>query len=453
MPELTLNTDGAFCAGDSTLITAKESYGSDVEYKWGNAANYTDKSTYMAKEGGTYQVYARAKKGGLQCATPDPVAITVTEVPLPTISGIEVTGKPCKGERVSLRPRGSNSTSFEWFFITSTKVKVDTTRIERMESIQPTITQDTTFYVVASNTQTFTNVTLVCKGAKDTTLTLLPDPAFTLTANTPCYGNDMVISAQGGTGYTYDWTWDGNQNENGKDDITIRNAVGSHVFHVTATTADGCSADKDTLVNIHSLPIINGFQGENVICVDNQSSVHTVICDDPAAIRRYEWTTQSSNGFQYSSAPDSSKITIKPNRAQDDVVYTVNVTDTNGCASSKNYEIDIKPMPETNVAMAANCPSDPTNITVTDKNSMNNVTYTWYEYDDSKTDHKGDPLGTGNKLEKEIADTTRFVVTASSEFGCEKDTTITATVHPLPTLSFSGETVICEGPWCYSHNW
>ena len=440
LPELTLTTDGAFCSGDSVLIRAKESYGSAVEYAWNGSTSYSSQDTFVARQGGNYQVTARMKKKGIQCMSMEPLSTTITEVALPTISNIEVTGKPCQGERVSLRPIGSNSTSFDWYYITKDQ-KI--THIESMESIQPVITQDTTFRVEASNTQTFASVTLVCKGSKDTTLSLLPDPTFNLKAETPCFGENMTIEAQG-TGYEYEWTWDGNQNESGKDFVTINNATGSHIFHVTATSAEGCNSSKDTTVNVNALPIINGFSGENIICVDNRNSVISVLCDNPSSIKKYEWTAQSSNGFRY-DATDSSKITILPSTAQEDVVYTVTVTDNNGCFSSKNYEIDIKPMPETDAQVLTQCPTEPTNITVKDKNGMDNVSYAWYEYDSSKEDHKGEFIGTGDKLEKEISQETQFVVTANSEFGCETDTTVTATIHPMPTISFSGETTICEG--------
>ncbi|MBR4814628.1 MAG: hypothetical protein IKZ67_04105, partial [Paludibacteraceae bacterium] len=435
LPELILDTKGAICEGDSTTITAKEIYGASVKYAWNGSSNYEDKETITVKRGGTYSVSAQMT-GGKQCKLKEPLTTTITEVPLPTMSGIELTGSPCKNDRITLNPKESNGASYdyEWHYITS---KPDTISIEKNKTLQPIITQDTTFYVVASITQNFSKVTLVCKSALDTFVKMNPDPEFGLQAETKCYGENMTIKAVGD--YRYEWTWDGNQRENGKSEITIEKAEGSHIFNVTATSNDGCTASKDTMVTVHPLPIINGFSGESVICMDNQHSVLSVICDNQGSIRDYTWQSNSVNRFE-NDATDKSKITIKPVQSQSDATFTVTVTDNNGCSASKDYSIDIEPMPRTKVVSEAICQGDPTSITVSDANDMSDVTYTWYEYDSSKPDnnYKGDNIGSGDKLEKEIAQETKFVVTASSKFGCETDTTVTAEIQPTPIIEFEG---------------
>lgn len=125
-----------------------------------------------------------------------------------------------------------------------------------------------------------------------------------------CPGTNTTLTATGGTGYLW---------SNGKTTDTVIVAAGT--YSVTATDA-GCTGSATATVTTYTVPAFE--LGPNILsCEDSIVSISAA-----SGFTNYQWT----NG--------TAAQTINPTTAG---VYTVTVTDANGCEQSDSISVSFKP--------------------------------------------------------------------------------------------------------------
>ncbi len=230
----------------------------------------------------------------------------------------------------------------------------------------------------------------------------------------------------------------------------------SGLYTVTATNAEGCSAQADVTVTVNPLPSVN-ISGNSSFCQgDNVSLTAT-------GASSYAWNNSSSNA------------SIAVNNAG---TYTVTGTDANGCSSTATKTVSVNPIyniPLThsmcegesynfygqNITAAGTythtlqtvngCDSvltlvvtlkalPPTAITgntticegeTATLTANGGVSYSWSNG------------STNNSIS--VSQSGIYTVTATNAEGCSVTADVTVTVNPLPNVNISGNTTLCAG--------
>ena len=179
----------------------------------------------------------------------------------------------------------------------------------------------------------------------------------------------------------YQYLW-----SNGSTTNSI-NVAESGVYTVTVTSAEGCSASTNFTVTVNPLPNVN-ITGNSSFC---QSTTTTLSATGAST---YAW----SNG----STVDA--ITI--NAAG---TYTVTGTDANGCSNTATHSVSVTPTYNTPLSHSL-CEGE---------------SYNFY----------GQNITTAGT----------YTHTLQTVNGCDSVLTLVVTLEALPTITISGNTMLCEG--------
>ena len=159
------------------------------------------------------------------------------------------------------------------------------------------------------------------------------------------------------------------------------------VYTVTATNAAGCSSTAEATVTVKPLPDVH-ISGNSSFCQGDTSTLTAT-----GAIT-YVWSNNSTSGSIAVSSPGG---------------YTVLGTDANGCSNSATMYVSVNPTYYISLAQSI-CQGEVYNF-----HGMNLYTAGVYTQ------------------------------TFQTVNGCDSIVTLTLTVKASPTLSISGNTVLCEG--------
>lgn len=258
-------------------------------YNWSNAANTPQISVTQS---GTYTV--TVSDGG-SCSGTASVQVTVPGLPALTVNGIS---QICAGQSAELSA-SSGFVSYSWSNGQS----------------GPAITTDQT------NTYTVTATDVNgCTASASFVLGLAPSPAPIVEGNTTvCLGNSSVFSVLGNFD-TYNWS-------NGASTafITVSNP-GNYV--VTVTAANGCSGTAAIDLNLSPSPEPS-ITGATLLCAGSSTTLNA-----DAGFSVYAW----SNGSNLPS------ISI-----QTGGIYTVTVSNSNGCTGTSTTQVLVAPPPTVNI--------------------------------------------------------------------------------------------------------
>ncbi|MFZ4520619.1 MAG: FISUMP domain-containing protein [Bacteroidales bacterium] len=274
------------CAGESVNLTA----GGGTDYLWSDAST---SATITVSNSGTYIVTITDANG---CSNTASQLVTVNPLPVAVITPLGATTF-CQGGSVNLTASGG--TGYLWSDATTT----------------------TTISVLASGTYTVTVTgSNGCINTASQAVTVNPLPTAMITpdgATTFCQGGTVGLHASGGT--DYHWS-----NSATTASITV-SMPGS--YQVTATDINGCISSSSQLVAVNPLPVgLITPNGPTVFCQGG-----SVILNASGGI-----------GYKWSNSTTASTITVLTSG-----IYTVTVTDGNGCINSAYREIIVNPLPVT----------------------------------------------------------------------------------------------------------
>ncbi|MBN4051551.1 T9SS type A sorting domain-containing protein, partial [bacterium AH-315-M05] len=254
--------------------------------------------------------------------------------------------------------------------------------------------------------------------ATSDTMAVTVNPLPTVNAGTDttiCQGNNTTLNATGGVSYSWSpaigLSCTGCQSP-------VASPTSSTTYTVTVTDGNGCVNTDAVIVTVNTLPVANA--GADVaICAGNSTILN------------------ASGGVSYSwspaiglSDPNISNPVASPTVT---TIYTVTVTDGNGCTDSDPVTVTVNPLPTADAgADVAICIGSGTALS-----ASGGVSYSW-----SPATGLSDP-NIANPVASPTA-TTTYILTVDNG-GCTDADTITVTVNPLPTANITGAASICEG--------
>ncbi len=458
----TISGRTSICSGNSTTLTASGAN----SYTWSTGATTPTLTTSTA---GTYTCTFRNSYG---CTSTQDVTISVFSTPV--ISG---TTAICSGHSTTLTATGADS--YTWSNGATTP------------SI--TVTQAGTYTVTGTTTDG-------CEGSAGVTVSVGSLPTIAISGSPSfCQGGNTVLTATGGI--SYEWA-------NGTNDNTITvTTPGTYV--VTGSNADGCSntasievAMRPSYINMPvSAAICQGstynamgtnystagtYHVEGTTVAGCDSIIDLTLTVNPlptpsitgnTSICQGSSTTLAALGgtsFLWNNGSTSQAISVS-----NAGVYSVTVTDANGCSNSTTATVSVNPLPTVTIAgNTAICAGNSTTLTASGADS-----YQWSNgatgasitvtnggtYTVTGTSANGcqniaaatvtvNPTYNGVPVSQAICEGSSYNFfgtmlneagtynhSGTTTAGCDSVVNLTLTVNPLPTATISGNTTFCEG--------
>ena len=325
-PDANASGPNAVCSGTTIQLSAAPS---GLSYAWTGPNSYSSSmqnpivtTSATAANSGTYTLVVT---DGNMCTASDQVAVTVNAIPTPTAAN---SGPVCVGDTVSLTATPSGL-SYSWSgpagFMSSDQ--------------NPEIAQSAVMGIAGVYTLTVTDGNL-CTGTSSTTVVVHPLPVPLATTNSPlCVGDTLRLFGEPDGMAFYKWynPAGGSNATFNVQDYKIKSTITSHngTWTLLVRDANGCEATTTVEVTVNPLPA--PFVSSNgPICAGETLELFS----GPDGYTSYSWT-HASNGF--TSMVQNPTI---PNAiTSDGGIYTVVVTDANGCMKSKNVGVTVKNVP------------------------------------------------------------------------------------------------------------
>lgn len=474
--------DTAICDGESVVLSAN----GFTQYTWkpaGSLSNPTGNSTTASPTTTTtYTVVVEDNNG---CVDSGTVQVTVNSLPTIQVSGLQTI---CVGDSAQLTANVTSTPGGQSYVWTPVASLND----PNAQNPWASPTANTIYTVEATDGNG-------CVNTSTTTVNVNPLPPITLpfASTTICEGDSvqMPISTSA-SGATYNWAPNNNLTCLTCPD-PIAHPMLNEVYTVTVTDAIGCSNRDSIAVNVNVLQPGN-FISDTAICVGESvtlfasgfstytwfpgTDLSCTNCPTPVATpsttTTYFAAVEDANGCQdtgsvivtvnalptvnagqdvticenddvtlSATAPTATSYSWSPTAGLNNATiaspvaspatttdYTVTVTDANNCTNNDDVRVTVNQRPPTNAGQDQPiCFGD--TITL---QASGAVSYVW-----SPAVGLSDP--TVANPEAYPATTTTYTVTGTAANGCTQTDEITITVNPLPTISLTPNSSICEG--------
>ena len=275
--------------------------------------------------------------------------------------------------------------------------------------------------IVATYTVTTTIGATGCSATDAVVVTVNPLPTLTVSiTNVSCFGGNngtAIAIANGGTsGYSYIWNTSPIQTKD-----TASNLIAG-AYIVTITDSKGCTATRSVVIT-QPAPLGVTTTKVNVSCFGGNNGSSTVSVTGGIITYSYSWNT----------------IPVKTTSTANSLIagiYTITVTDANGCVATASFSISQPSVPLT-VSVVQN-----TIGCVGKNNGVANATvsggspgysYSW-NTSPNQTLSSATNLNAGN-----------YVITITDLNGCTASNNITITEHALPIPTAANNSPICVG--------
>lgn len=384
------------CAGGSVNLTGIGA----TTYTWSPATGLSSTfgSTVTSTPSSTITYTVTGTSGS--CSDTARAIVTVLPVPSVTVSPTNTT--ICAGSVTTLTASGAST--YNW---------------------TPTggLTPSTGSVVSASpsSTSTYTVTGTNGSGCIDTaitrvTVTPLPVISVSPSAQTICSGGSAILSATGGS--TYTWTPSATLSASSGASVTATPSV-TTTYTVTGTQS-GCTSSATSVISVSAAITIGATSSPDTICQGQTTTLFAT------GATNYTWSP--ATGL---SGTTGSSVTATPSSTQ-----TYTVIGTSGTCSDTTT-VSVVVIPTFTVTASANqnpiCPGSSATLTATGA-----TTYSWSP---SATLN----VSTGSPVVASPASTTTYTVTGTTN-GCTALSSIEVVVQPLPSISASpSSSLICDG--------
>ncbi|MEW6469697.1 MAG: PKD domain-containing protein [Bacteroidota bacterium] len=379
------------CNGNSTgSATASATGGTPgYTYSWSNSQTGTNATGLAA---GTYTVTVTDANGCSAQAT-----VTITQPPALTVSATGTNVLCFGGNTGSASASATGGTPNYTYVWSNAQTGANATGLAAGTY---TVTVTDANGCTATSTVTITQPTLL-------------NATISASTNVSCNGGSngsATVSASGGTpAYSYSWS-------NGQ---TSTNATGlaAGTYTITVTDANGCT--RTATVTITQPPALTLSTSFTQATCGNANGSVSVTASGGTPAYSYSW----SNG-----ATTASVTGLTAN------IYSVVVTDANGCTATASVTVPNAGSPSVTISSSVNvlCNGNSTgSATASASGGTPGYTYSW---SNSQTGASATGLAAGT-----------YTVTVTDANGCSAQTTITITQPPALTVSATGTNVLCFG--------
>jgi uncharacterized Rossmann fold enzyme len=352
LPAVTANAStNSICHGNNVVL-----YGSGAQtYSWDH--NVSDNVAFVADSTTNYMISGTDSNG---CINTDTITVTVMANPLPTVIANASANSICYGSNVTLF--GSGAQTYSWdhnvsdnvafvptsttnYIISGTDSNgcVNTNTITVTVNPLPAVTANAStnsichgnnVVLYGSGAQTYSwdhnvsdNVAFVADSTTNymisgtdsngcintdtirVTVNPLPTVIANTSANSICYGNDVILYGSGAQTYS----WDHNVSDNV---AFVPIATASYI--VTGTDSNTCTNSDAISVSVNELPLLSAIiTNENI---GNDGAIDLTV---GAGLAPYQYDWDNDGTGDNDDTEDLSKLTKG--------IYTVSVTDANGC--------------------------------------------------------------------------------------------------------------------------
>ncbi|MEZ4990989.1 MAG: SdrD B-like domain-containing protein, partial [Saprospiraceae bacterium] len=313
---LTLSPDTETCRGTAVeLVASAEGGVGAYTFTWPSG----ETSAIVSVAPLTTTTYTVTVTDALGCTDTEDVVVTVNPLPIGDLANDQTI---CLGTTTRLYIEnvfnGEAPYTFEWTL-----------------GDNPTpISEDNEIYITPEETGVYNYFvkTTDAKGCFEidvVTVTVVPNPEVTIEDQTICENVSATLVADVSSGtapYTYAWSTGATTAS-----ITVSPAASTD-YDVTVTDANGCSAIATGTVNVNDRPEveITSDDVDDIICYNDPVTLTAGVSGGTAPYT-YTWNTGGT----------TSSITETP--TQTTTVYSVTVTDANGCDQSADITITRNP--------------------------------------------------------------------------------------------------------------
>jgi len=397
----TVNNIGCF-GGTQDIFLNVNGGQQPYTYQWSNNSTNANLLNVAA---GTYSVIVTTASG---CTTTGTYTITQPGAPLAT-SGSVINDVSCanglNGQALASASGGTGPYNYSW-------------------NSTPAQTTATATGLGAGGYTVIVSDANGCTATQTVNITQPPALAGIISATAvTCYGGSdgsTTINTSGGVG-PYSITWSSTPVQSGNAAINLP----SGVFYATVVDANGCT--MTTSVNVTQPPALNAIMsGSNpVSCNGGNNGNASVLTSGGTAPYTYSWNTSPQQ-----STANAVSMTAG--------MFTVTVTDANGCATISTVTIT-QPSPVlVSVSLGDTiCPGEPFQVSALGSGGTGNYTYTW-----------SPNLGNANAYTVYTNALTTWTVNAVDANGClSAPMMITADVYQFSPadLTVTANPFICEG--------
>lgn len=394
-PTVTVSNDTSVCNGSPATLSAS----GGLTYNWApllglscpncQTTNATPTSTT------TYTVQVTDSNGCVESGF-----VTVTVLPLPLVNaGPDVF--LCSGSSIPLNATGANS--YQWNPGTGLSC---TNCPDPVAS--PTVT---TIYAV---TGTDLNG---CQSTDNITVSVTPNLIIGISADTAiCLSGNAPLNATGGNIYT--WSPAATLScSNCPNPIATPGATTTYT--VVISDGSNCSETDSVTVTVNSLPVVV-TSPDTSVCPGGSTQISA------SGGQQYVWTPAAGL-----SNPNIANPVATPSAS---TLYSVEVTDANGCQASGTVNVGIytlaDPMPQPNSSI---CLGDQVQLT-----AFNGVTYNWTPALSLNSANIANPIASPTT-------TTVYTVSIIDVNGCSNTGSVTITVNSMPTVDAGFDEIIESG--------
>ncbi len=397
LPNVSAGPDVAICAGGSAQLQGS----GGIIYSWSPATglNNPNIANPVASPAVSTQ-YTLTASDGNGCSNTDVVTVTVNPLP-PADAGADQAG--CAGSLFSLNATGG--ILYQW---------APATGLSNISVPNPTANpQSTTKYTV---TVTDANG---CMNTDSVTITIYPLPVVSAGNDVAiCPGGSTQLSASGAQ--TYNWS-----PATGLSNPNIANPVAapavSTAYSVIGIDQNGCSGTDTILVTVFPATVANAGP-DTAICLGDIAQLHA------SGGVSYQW--------QPASGLNNPSISNPQANISASTMYTVTVTDANGCTGTDSILVTLNQLPVITLAQGDTsiCEGDQVQL-----GASGGISYSWSPPVTLNNPNIANPVATP------IAATT-YQVTVTDANGCVNTAQLTVDFYPPTNPNAQpADTYICPG--------
>ncbi|RFS24698.1 PKD domain-containing protein [Chitinophaga silvatica] len=463
-PAISINTNTITCSGTPAVINLQTLINANI--KWtvtttGNITGATDGNATASNTGllgisptlvntgntpGTVTytftpsyTYTNPKDRAPVYVEGDPVSITITVNPLPTINALNnIT--VCAGDTVlPIRLVNGTTATFTW---TNNNTAIGLAASGTGNSINGFRATNTTASPITGKiVVTATANSCEAKDSFNITVNQRPNVNFTINNPSQCLkGNSFVFTNATTTG-NFVWDFGDGTTSTQTSPTHSYTDIGTYSVKLSTTGTSGCKDSLIRTVNVTVSPIVDFVY--NVISTNNNSRFQFTDETDPGTIdanTTYFWDFGDG-------ASSTEKNPIHEYTANGTYTVTLTVTNNNGCSASFSEQIIVNTNPNVKGGFTINnaeqCLTNNTFVFTNTTTTQPGITVTGYEWDFGDNSAK---VTTISPTHTYSASGTYIVsLTVTINTGFKQTVTQSVIVKPIPTVNTVAAQTLCAG--------